>query len=229
MKRTLLIFAPLLAPLAAAFGPATPGAAPAGPALGDEAPVPSGPVRRRPPEQRTGPSEHVPDARDATGALEDPDPPVADADPGPPSVIEVLDASFLEGVFASYAIRDGREIPEPLTGAPGDAVAGRRLFHNFSRTGCSLCHGTAEMPREPDSERTAPPLHRIAERLSPARIRLWIVAPETIRPGTEMPAFHKPLQRTDPHDPLYGGPRLTAAEVEDIVAYLSGAGMDEAD
>ena len=171
--------------------------------------VPSGPVVRRAPP---APDAPVPEAQPP-----EPETPAADEQP----VLEVLDASVFEGVFAPYTVRDGRAIPEPLTDAPGDPVRGRRLYHNFSRTGCSLCHGTAEAPRRPDSERTAPPLDRVADRLSPARLRLWIVSPGTIRPGTVMPAFHKPGQRTDVTDPLYGGPRLTAAEVEDLVAYLS--------
>lgn len=176
----------------------------------EAAEVPSGPVVRRAPAPTDIP---VPDAL--------PPRPAEEARPGDRPVLEVLDASVFEGVFASYTVKDGRAIPESLTGAPGDPVRGRRLFHNFSRTGCSLCHDTAEAPRPPDSDRTAPPLDRVADRLTPARIRLWIVAPETIRPRTTMPAFHKPGQRIDVEDPLYGGPRLTAAEVEDLVAYLS--------
>lgn len=170
----------------------------------------SGPVVRRAPPPTDIP---VPEA-----LLPEPG---EDARPGERPMLEVLDASVFEGVFAPYIVRDGRAIPEALTDEPGDPVSGRRLFHNFSRTGCSLCHGTAEAPRRPDSGRTAPPLDRVADRLTPARIRLWIVAPQTIRPATTMPAFHKPGQRTDVEDPLYGGPRLTAAEVEDLVAYLS--------
>lgn len=182
----------------------------------EAAEVPSGPVVRRAPPPADLP---VPDALP-------PEP--EEARPGDRPVLEVLDASVFEGVFAPYTVQDGRAIPEPLTGSPGDPVRGRRLYHNFSRTGCSRCHGTAEAPRRPDAERTAPPLDRVADRLTPARIRLWIVAPETIRPATTMPAFHKPGQRTDVEDPLYGGPRLTAAEVEDLVAYLSQSSLGEA-
>jgi hypothetical protein len=37
-----------------------------------------------------------------------------------------------------------------------------------------------------------------------------------------MPAYYAAGQRSGAEDPLYGGPALTAAEVEDLVAYLSG-------
>lgn len=207
-------------------------AAPGGPAgaqdddpghgdAGEQGTVWPGPVTRRPPPV----DEPVPESPAEAGA---PDEAAAAPDPGAGgSVLEVLDASVFEGVFAPYTVRDGREVPEPLAGIEGDPVAGRRLFHNFSRTGCSLCHGTPEAPRPDDSDRTAPDLHRVAERLSPGYLRLWIISPQAIRPEATMPAFHKPGQRENPADPLYGGPRLTAAEVEHIVAYLANAGGAE--
>jgi hypothetical protein len=36
-----------------------------------------------------------------------------------------------------------------------------------------------------------------------------------------MPAYYAAGQRQGPDDPLYGGPALTAAEVEDLIAYLT--------
>ena len=191
----------------------------------EEAEVPSGPVMRRPPpNEEIQPAPLPPEESPAgQGAAEE-----GAAEDGR-AVVEVLDAGVLEGVFAPYTVRDGREIPEPLTGRPGDPMRGRRLYHNFTRTGCSLCHDTAEAPREPQSDSAAPSLHRVAERLTPGRMRLWIVAPATIRPNTAMPAFHKPGQRSEVDDPLYGGPRLTADEVEDLVAYLSAAGMSKSE
>ena len=38
---------------------------------------------------------------------------------------------------------------------------------------------------------------------------------------TAMPAFYAAGQRDGADDPLYGGPALTAMEVEDLVAYLA--------
>lgn len=191
----------------------------------------TGPVTRRPP----GLAPEIPVPQPAPRHLRAPSgdrgTPAAEAAEvrpaalGPAQPVEParqrLDTAAFKGVFAPYTVRNGREIPESLTGKPGDAVAGRRLYHNSSRTGCSLCHGSAEGPRAADDERTAPDLHRIGQRLSQGRLRLWVVAPGAIRPNTGMPSFHKPGQRDDPTDPLFGGPRLTAAEIEDIVAYLT--------
>ena len=42
-----------------------------------------------------------------------------------------------------------------------------------------------------------------------------------IDPETAMSAYYAAGQRDGAEDPLYGGPALTAAEIEDLVAYLA--------
>ena len=118
----------------------------------------------------------------------------------------------------AYTIVDGRAIPESLTGKPGDPERGRALYASEPRAGCPDCHG---MPGAADAAGPAPDLSGVGGRLSEGEIRLWIVAPAAIDPDTGMPAFYAAGQRTGADDPLYGGPALTAAEVEDLVAYLA--------
>ena len=108
-----------------------------------------------------------------------------------------------DGVVA-YTIQNGREIAESLTGAPGDPAAGARLYEE---AGCAGCHDVKIPP---------------GGRLSAGEVRLWIVAPAAIAPETEMPGAYLAGQRTGPEDPLYGGPALTAQEVENLVAFLAG-------
>jgi sulfur-oxidizing protein SoxX len=117
----------------------------------------------------------------------------------------------------AYPITDAAEIAESLTGEEGDAAAGQALFSE-PRAGCAGCHG------KPGGAgiRSASDLDGIGRRLSAGAIRLWIVAPEVQAPQTVMPAYYAAGQRSGAEDPLYGGPALTAAEVEDLVAYLSG-------
>lgn len=222
------LLVPSAGPAAAQGGPVTiraPGAVKAVPlpmprpelddASGDAAG--SGPETVRAPERPEPPEEEE---------EEEPDPALAALDPDLP-VVETPDVTAFAGVFVPYRISNGREIQHSLTGEPGDPVAGRALFYNASRTGCSLCHGSPELPREPADARDAPDLYRVGGRLTTGHMRLWVVAPEAIQGASTMPAFHKPGQRIDPSDPLFGGPTLTAAEVEDVVAYLAattGAG-----
>ena len=51
-------------------------------------------------------------------------------------------------------------------------------------------------------------------------LRLWLVAPQVMNPETSMPTYYAVGQRTDESDPLYGSTRLSAAEIEALVAYL---------
>ncbi len=104
--------------------------------------------------------------------------------------------------IAPYTITNARAIEHSLTGHPGDAERGARLF---AEAGCAGCHAGGA-----------------GAGLSPGEIRLWIVAPRVRAPRTAMPAYHVAGQRRAPEDPLYNGPRLTAGEVEDLVAYLVG-------
>lgn len=111
--------------------------------------------------------------------------------------------------IVAYTITDGTRIAESLTGKPGDPEAGRALYA-AERAGCAGCHG--------DAAAAPPPFAG----LGPGEIRLWIAAPDAIDPETAMPAYYAPGDRLEPDDPLYGGPRLTAGEIEDLVAYLAG-------
>jgi sulfur-oxidizing protein SoxX len=116
---------------------------------------------------------------------------------------------------------NGSEITASLTGAPGDAARGRALYGDEARAGCPACHGVPGVAGETAS---APDLAGVGGRLSTGAIRLWIVAPVAIDPETAMPAFYAAGQRGEAEDTLYGGPALTAAEIEDLVAYLAAPG-----
>lgn len=126
----------------------------------------------------------------------------------------------------AYQIVNASAIPASLTGRPGNAEAGRRLYFDSGLTGCSGCHGSPGGPGDVSEpgRADAPKLDGLANRLSPGEIRLWLVAPGVLSPGTAMPAFYAVGQRDDPQDPRYGEPLLTASQIEDLVAYLVEAG-----
>ena len=56
--------------------------------------------------------------------------------------------------------------------------------------------------------------------MNAGRLRLWLVAPTVLAPGTAMPGYYTLGQRTDPMDPRFGETRLTAGQIEDLIAYL---------
>ncbi|MGF1503070.1 MAG: hypothetical protein ACFBSD_14765 [Paracoccaceae bacterium] len=114
-------------------------------------------------------------------------------------------AGFAAGAEpVAYTIRNFEEIPASLTGQAGDAGLGARLWR-AEALGCRACHGTP-----PGAGR------------SPGKVRLWLVAPRLADPDTPMPSYYAAGQRQRPDDPRFGGPRLTAAEIEALVAFLAG-------
>ena len=123
----------------------------------------------------------------------------------------------------AYTITNGSEIADSLTGAPGDAARGRALYETEARAGCPACHGVPGVASETAStpDISGPGLSNVGGRMSAGAIRLWIVAPVAIAGDAVMPAFYAPGQRDGAEDPLYGGPALTAVEIEDLVAYLA--------
>jgi len=86
----------------------------------------------------------------------------------------------------AYTIVDGRTIPASLTGAPGDAKAGRTLYFDNDATGCAGCHGS---PEEADNG-DATDLSGLARRMDAGTLRLWLVAPAVRVPDTAMPGYY---------------------------------------
>lgn len=124
----------------------------------------------------------------------------------------------------AYTIVDGVAITESLTGASGDPDLGARIYFSAAEGGCAGCHGT---PGAGGS--TAPDLADAGARLGAGGVRLWIVAPQAMDPTLASHSFFAAGQRTGAADPRHGGPHLTAAEVEALVAYLGALSAPEPD
>ncbi len=105
--------------------------------------------------------------------------------------------------LAPYIVVNANAIPEPLIEAPADPELGVALMLG---AGCSACH-------QKD-------LNRISLRMTDGEMRLMIVAPEVRAPDTAMPAYYKVGVYGAVPDDQVGKTRLSAAEVEAIIAYL---------
>jgi L-cysteine S-thiosulfotransferase len=147
-------------------------------------------------------------------------------------VLTIAGPSGATDRVVAYSVVDARAIPDSLTGQAGDPQAGRALYLDEKLARCAGCHGVPDDATAPRTEvqagggpagraPEAPPLDDVGQRLGQGAIRLWLVAPQVVRPGTAMPAFYAIGQRDDPADPRFGEPLLTASEIEDLVAYLS--------
>jgi L-cysteine S-thiosulfotransferase len=114
---------------------------------------------------------------------------------------------------ANYRI-EGDGIPESLTGKPGDAARGRAMLAKRGAANCLTCHSIKDKEMQPGGT-SAPALDGVGAALTQAQLRLSVVDYARIKRGTAMPSFHR--------SSIVGSdaPALSAAEVEDIVAYLS--------
>jgi sulfur-oxidizing protein SoxX len=119
----------------------------------------------------------------------------------------------------AYAVV-GDAVPASLTGTRGDAARGRAIVVNRHVGLCLLCH-SGPFPEERFQGELGPDLKGVGTRLSEGQIRLRIVEPGRVNPGTLMPAYYRTegLRRVAPA--FRGKPVLTAGEIEDVVAFLA--------
>ena len=113
----------------------------------------------------------------------------------------------------------GDGISQSLTGAPGDAAQGRKLVLNRSTT-CILCH-SGPFPETRFQGDLAPDLSGSGTRWRVDQLRLRLVDASHFNADTIMPSYYRidGLARVGKN--WTGKPILTAAQIEDIVAYLA--------
>jgi sulfur-oxidizing protein SoxX len=113
----------------------------------------------------------------------------------------------------------GDSIPASLTGAKGDPARGRAIVVDTQRGMCLLCH-SGPFPEAKFQGNIGPNLAGVGRRLSEGQLRLRIVDSSKINPDTIMPPFYRVdgLRRVPPA--YRRKPVLTAAEIEDVVAFL---------
>jgi L-cysteine S-thiosulfotransferase len=126
-------------------------------------------------------------------------------------------ASAQEGLRPFAVVGDA--IPASLTGAPGDPQQGEKIVTNRQVGLCLLCHA-GPYPQERFQGTLAPDLKGAGARSTEGQLRLRIVDAARINPETIMPPYYRVdgLNRVSPG--FRGKPILTAAQIEDVVAYL---------
>jgi sulfur-oxidizing protein SoxX len=112
----------------------------------------------------------------------------------------------------------GGAIPEPLTGALGDAARGRAIVTNRQNT-CLLCH-SGPFPEEKFQGNISPDLTRTGARWSEGQIRLRVVDARRLNPDTIMPSYYRTDGLVRVASAFRGKPILTAEQIEDVVAFL---------
>ena len=120
--------------------------------------------------------------------------------------------------LVSYKVT-GDGIADSLTGAPGNATRGRTLVLARTST-CILCH-SGPFPETRFQGDLAPDLAGAGNRWSAAQLRLRLVNAAHFNPDTIMPSFYRIDELVRVGRSFAGKPILSAAEIEDIVAFLT--------
>jgi sulfur-oxidizing protein SoxX len=113
-------------------------------------------------------------------------------------------------------------IAASLTGRPGDRARGEALVGDRHRSLCTLCHAVPTGQRHLQGN-LAPDLAGIGGRLSEGQIRLRVADTRRLNPASIMPSYLRTGEGESDRRVAAawrGKPVLTAAEIEDVVAYL---------
>lgn len=113
----------------------------------------------------------------------------------------------------------GDAIPQSLTGQPGDALRGRAIVVNRQKGLCLLCH-TGPFAEERFQGDLAPSLAGAGSRWNEGQLRLRIVDSRRVSTETIMPSYYRLDGLNRVGTSWRGKPVLTAAEIEDVVAFL---------
>lgn len=135
----------------------------------------------------------------------------------PSALVGAADANA-QGEESYCIVADG--IPEPLAATDGDAARGRALIVARDSANCVLCHAVSD-PAVRFAGDVGPSLAGIGTRLSAAQLRLRVADNLRVNPASVMPSYYKVAGLARVAAQYTGKPILTAAEVEDVVAYLA--------
>ena len=126
-------------------------------------------------------------------------------------------AASAEDLAPYKIVADG--IPQSLTGSPGDAARGRALVLARTTT-CILCH-SGPFPETRFQGDLAPDLAGAGNRWTVSQLRLRLVDASHFNPETIMPSYYRNEGLVRVGHNFAGKPILSAAEIEDIVAFLA--------
>lgn len=133
---------------------------------------------------------------------------------------------FAETLPVAVTFQNGA-ISQSLTGTPGDPAQGMVVMTTNALGNCVACHQIDALPDVQFPGNIAPPLDGVGDRWAEADLRGIVVNAKMMFPDSFMPAFYKTEGFVRPGAGFSGkapdgpmSPVLTAAQVEDVVAYL---------
>lgn len=131
----------------------------------------------------------------------------------------VLEARAGSQALVPFRVQ-GDAILLPLGGHRGDPERGRRIALDRRIGNCIACHALPG-PDARFAGEIGPRLAGVGARLSEGQIRLRVVDQSRVNPETVMPPYYRIDRLNDVASAYRGQPVLTAAQIEDVVAYLA--------
>ena len=128
---------------------------------------------------------------------------------------------------AQSAMVTGDAVVQSLTGSAGNPTRGRAIIADRQKGFCLLCHG-GPFPEEPLQGNLAPSLAGAGSRWNEGQLRLRLMDNKRVNPESIMPAYHRieGLNRVGAN--WRDRPILSAAEIEDVLAFLMGLKAEKA-
>ena len=121
----------------------------------------------------------------------------------------------------------GDAVMQSLTGSAGDAARGRTIIIDRQKGFCLLCH-SGPFSEEPLQGNLAPSLAGAGSRWNKGQLRLRLMDNKRINPESIMPAYHR-IEGLNRVGPVWRDrPILSAAEIEDVLAFLTGLTAEKA-
>ncbi len=105
-----------------------------------------------------------------------------------------------------------QSVPGSLTGTPGNADRGREVLVSRQKGDCLSCHKINALSSIADQGGIGPALDGLASKYNDGQLRQVLLEPKAYFPETIMPSYYRGAGAADSV--------LTAAEIEDLVAFL---------
>ena len=128
---------------------------------------------------------------------------------------------------AQSAMVTGDAVVQSLTGSAGDPARGRAIIADRQKGFCLLCHG-GPFPEEPLQGNLAPSLAGAGSRWNEGQLRLRLMDNKRVNPESIMPGYHR-IEGLNRVGAIWRDrPILSAAEIEDVLAFLMGLKTEQA-
>lgn len=146
-------------------------------------------------------------------------------------LIKSLSLALAFTIFSSLSVADispddvpfddSMQVKESLTGKPGDAAEGRKVFANRKLGNCLACHVASDQSDQLFHGEIGPSLDGVGSRYPEGLLRTLVInAKKVFSDRTVMPGFYSLELGVRVAEKFDNKTILTAQQVEDVVAYL---------